>query len=211
VPPAPLKAGASIPAPEGAPAETQRGLGFGGRAPVSAALADGIGDLDLEIDASLDRLDRLELEPSSAPAPRPIRSAPPPLGVSPFAAERATRTSEGTLTSESFRPEPVAIPAAPPATAPPVPDPPETDDNARTGEIPEELASGELLAMDDEPTGVGVRVPIGDLDAALADDGEGDIVIADDLAEIIDDASSPHALVDGDDTQRGKIPPMKEH
>ncbi len=201
IPVAPLRAGAgpSRPPPD-LPATTVRGLGgFGGSAPIAAALAAaGGGDLDSEIDASLERLDFGE---SSSPS-RPVPAARPQPST--FPSERPTRTSDSVAA-------PVSTGEAPPTEAMGgLPMSNEFAPATTFDGVPEEIQSGELLDVDDEPTGVDAHADA--LQAVLAgeDDG-GDIVIADDLAEIVDDQSSPKPLVDNDQTQRGTIPPMKEN
>lgn len=197
LPPAPLRAGAAASRPPDAPATTMRGLGgFGGNAPIADALAAAGGrDLDLEIDESLERL---EFEPTSSQRGVPAAPAPVTAAGAPFGEERPTRTSDAALAMADVPPPPADI---------------EDLDEPRTteGAIPEELTSGELLDVDDEPTGADMpnAVMKNMLSADEAEDG--DIVIADDLAEILDDGSSPKIQIDNpEQTQRGSIPPMKE-
>lgn len=198
VPPSPLRAGAgpSRPPPD-VPATTMRGLGgFGGSAPIADALAAAGGrDLDLEMDESLERL---EFEPTSSQKGIPAATAAAKPAGTPFSEERPTRTSDAALAMADVPPPPADLSDL---------------DEARPGAegIPEELTSGEILDVDDEPTGADMPNAVMK-DMLTADDGEdGDIVIADDLAEIVDDGSSPKIQIDNpDQTQRGSIPPMKE-
>ena len=89
---------------------------------------------------------------------------------------------------------PVTLPGGPPASP------------ATSADHATELDDHELL----EDTGASHRADQA-LESTMSRPNEDEIVIADDLAEIVDEGSSPKPLLDtSDQTQRGSIPPMKQ-
>ena len=78
--------------------------------------------------------------------------------------------------------------------------------------VPADLESGDLIDLD-ENTGADMKAPVVDLESTLArpNDGEDEIVIADDLAEIVDDSSKKLPVDDDDEhTDQGPLPRIPE-
>ncbi|MBX3185394.1 MAG: hypothetical protein KF819_00200 [Labilithrix sp.] len=155
-----------------------------------AAAMRGIG-LESEIDASLDRL---ELDPPTG------TSLPVDMGLTHESApsteelvSRGSMTDEITSFPHTLRGSPGTERPGDPATI----GPPATEEtgDAKTGEaeLPhEELGSTDLLDVE-EPTGVGIdmeglKATQARAQAATSTEDDEEIVIADDLAEIVDDA-----------------------
>ena len=110
---------------------------------------------------------------------REMRASRPSKDEVGGATDRPIRPTDPNI-DESFHPPPLTTPGGP-----------ETDgaNTSRSGEhdpnIPEELESGDIALADDQPTGAGTKLDLETTHARPQDEDE--IVIADDLAEIVDD------------------------
>jgi hypothetical protein len=129
---------------------------------------------------------------------REMRASRPPKDELGGATERPIRhATDPNIMDESFHPPPVTLPGGPEADG---------ASTSRSGEhsMPEELPSGDLLV--DEPTGQGTKLDLESTHARPHDEDE--IVIADDLAEIVEDGHRTHDDAEEENTDAGAtIPP----
>jgi hypothetical protein len=74
-------------------------------------------------------------------------------------------------------------------------------------EVPADLESGDLIDLD-ENTGADMKAPVVDLESTLArpNEGEDEIVIADDLAEIVEDSAKKLPADDDDEEHTDQAP-----
>jgi tetratricopeptide (TPR) repeat protein len=213
----PRSAPPPLPPQEAAPAAKP---GVGGSGDAAAVLRAGDPGLDEELDASFDRL---ELEPSPGPSlsktaetlaqdsrvPSTLDAGKPtrPPGVSFGGTAEATQSTQlgpqtlpatterppgGSGTVESYQPPPLTVRGS-------------VDDEPA---IPQDLESGDLIDLD-ENTGADMKAPV--IESTQA--GEDDIVIADDLAEIVElDSNKKLPVGDDDDehTDAGPLPRLPD-
>lgn len=168
---------------------------------------------DHEIDASLDRLELEGPTGTSLPSPLTDDGAAIPSTDARPAVPHTTRDIDepGGLSTE--RPADLGLPNdtfhPPPATATSGAATLDGDALTATGEtgVPDEIASDEL--MDAEDTGAGINLGLAP-DPAHADGKDDEIVIADDLAEDVDEVKAHDDEAEEHTDASATVPPVRE-